>query len=119
MKIKNEINEVQSLKNKNSDFNTLSQAEAEELIKSKDNKSLILDVFDKVIDNHKLEILVKSEKSPLGGDKITEFKDKFASSVIKAFNAINEYNEDVTYFESSEISVEQFINNIQVNHTKN
>lgn len=119
LKIKNEITEVESLRSKDSDFNTITDNEAEQLLKAKDNKSLILDVFDKVIDNHKLEILIKNEKTPLGENKIMEFKEKFASSVLKSFNTINEYKEDVTYFESREMSVEKFINNIQDYHNKN
>jgi hypothetical protein len=60
-----------------------------------------------------MEINVKNSKTPLSSNKINDFRQKFAEEVIFLFQSINEYKEDVNYFESNQMSIEQFINNIK------
>lgn len=115
LKIINEINEG-SIKYSNENILqnfTLSSEEYEQLLKGVENKNLILDVFDKVMDNHKIELNIKNPKSPLSTNKISEYRNTFAEEVLLLYNSINEYKEDVTYFETNEISIEHFINNIK------
>lgn len=113
LKLQSEIEEGESLRCKGDTFKTLSTNESEQLLKSVKDELLILDTFDKVLDNHKIEILIRKEKTPLGGDKIKDFRSRFASELLKAFQSIDMYQKDVTYFEQNEMPVEQFFTNIQ------
>lgn len=112
LKVRTEIEEEGTLQCKASPFKNISTDEREQLLKSIDDNLLILDTFDKVLDNHKIEITIRKEKSPLGSDKIKDFKDRFAIQLMKAFETIDIYKTDVTYFEKDEMSVEQFFTNI-------
>ncbi|MDI9363476.1 MAG: hypothetical protein QM541_00895 [Flavobacterium sp.] len=118
LKVINEIQE-ESLKfnTNNSSTFQLSNEECEQLLTAIDNNNLILDVLDKVMDNHKIEFNIKNPKTPLSPNKINEFRQIFAEEVILLYQSINEYKEDVTYFENDQIEIEQFINNIK-NHLK-
>jgi len=113
LKLRSEIEEEETLRCKSEAFSNLSTVESEELLNSIGNEFLILDTFDKVLDNHKIEITIRQKKSPLGGDKIKEFKSRFADELMKAFDSINIYQTGITYFETEEMPVEQFFNNIQ------
>jgi hypothetical protein len=112
-KIQGEIKEERSLKCKGEAFESISPTECEQLLKSVHDESLLLDIFGMVLDNHKIQIVITNEKTPLGGNKIKEFKATFISELIKAFRSIDIYRQaNITYVETKEITVEEFVVNI-------
>lgn len=96
----------------------LTTEECSNLLNATSNKLLLLDVFDEVLDNHKIDITIRNEKTPLGENAITEFKHDFVEQLKKNYESIGEYKSSVTYYEESEITIEEFINRIKT-QTKN
>ena len=118
IKLQLEIEENETLLCKSDKFDTLSTEESEQLLHSSENELLLLDTFDKVLDNHNIEILVRNEKTPLGENKIKDFKNKFVLELLKSYRSIDMYKTDVTYFEDNEIPIEHFCINIREFVTK-
>lgn len=118
LKILNEIKSTNNLVCRESEFSNLTTEECSNLLNATSNKLLLLDVFDEVLDNHKIDITIRNEKTPLGENAITEFKHDFVEQLKKNYESIGEYKSSVTYYEESEITIEEFINRIKT-QTKN
>lgn len=111
-KLLTEIEEEGTLQFKTSSDLKLSEEEKELIKKAHTNELLLLDAFDKVLDKQDIKILVRNSKTPLGENKIKEFKNNFVRELKRSFQSVEMYEENVTYFENKNITIEEFLKNI-------
>jgi hypothetical protein len=115
LKVINEVLEEENLIMDNPDKFSLSMEEGEKLLFSLNDKNLLLDFFDEVvIDKHNAQIKKTNIKTPLSGNRISDYKEQFAKEVMLQFESIQEYMLDITLFESdNNLSIEEFIKKIK------
>jgi hypothetical protein len=91
---------------------SLTIAERKNLINTKGEKSLVLDVLNEVLDCHGIKINVQNSKSPLGENKFIKFKNEFVKEFIQGLSVVNDYETSATIFTKDSISIKDFVNKI-------
>jgi hypothetical protein len=94
----------------------MNDSEKEILLRSINDKNLLLDVFDSILDSNSIEINRKISISPLSDNQIDIYKNEVIDDLIGNYQSILEYQKKATYYEDNVVSIDTFVQKIDNLH---
>jgi hypothetical protein len=115
LKIKDEL-KMENLYSTNLTEIQMNDSEKEILLRSINDKNLLLDVFDSILDSNSIEINRKISISPLSDNQIDIYKNEVIDDLIGNYQSILEYQKKATYYEDNVVSIDTFVQKIDNLH---
>jgi hypothetical protein len=100
------------LRNKATNFLSISANECGKLIEAGSDKLVLLGVLEEILNNHGIDIDISKLKGPLGKNKYTLYKNEFIDDLLEVFEPLEQYKRLAKYFETNDLTVQQFYANI-------